>query len=259
MILTIVIAIYIISMLAALVFMIMWLRGAIKKQPNNKWKYMLTTMVIIFVSGASISTIRGQQYQAEQLRLEKIAIKKAKIQARDLKKLEVTSKFGFNDYLVLLMQPHKNTGVQAQLNGTAEDQAKVLSNAQKAIFRMRHHPAAKKDGVLIVSYVKVHKKSKPLFVLYASAKQVRKMSKVADDPKTFLDDDLTAYWFNKKFIKKTDDKLPGIFNNILLQDQTHMPKQVKKHIVSGKTIYFNYPTAKKKPTDTGKKVVTENA
>lgn len=237
MILKIIVTIYIISMLAGLIFMIMWLRGAAKKQPNNKWKYMLATMVVIVISGTSVSYIRGQQYFSNQKRLEKLAIKHAKKEAHDLKKLQVTNKFGFEQYLVLLMQPHKNTGVSHQLNGNEGAQTKVLRNAQKAIFRMRENPTAKTDGILLVSYVKVHKKMQPLFVLYASAKQVRKMSKVPDDPKVFLNSDLTAYWFNKRFIKQKDDTLPGIFNNVLLEDQKHMPSKVKKELVSGKTVY----------------------
>ena len=94
-------------------------------------------------------------------------------------------------------------------------------------------PISKTDGILLVSYVKVHKKMQPLFVLYASARKVRKMSKVPDDPKVFLNSDLTAYWFNKRFIKQKDDTLPGIFNNVLLEDQKHMPSKVKKELVSG--------------------------
>lgn len=123
---------------------------------------------------------------------------------------------------------------------------------------MRNHPAAKKDGILIVSYVRVHKKPKPLFVLYASPKQVKHMSNTPHSPKEFLDKDLTAYWFNKKFVKMQDDKLPGIFNNLLLEDQKNMPKIVKKQIVTGKTNYYSYSPTKKKPSEKGKKIITEN-
>lgn len=236
MLLMIVLAIYFLSMAVAVYFMVRWLLGQKKGQPNHYWKAMLGSMVVIFIAGMGVSFIRNQQYVAEQKRLARIATRKVRLEDRDLLRVDVTAKSGYDDALVLVMQPNRHNGILDKLNGSILDQKDFLRNAQQAMYRERKNPAAKTGGILIVSYVKDGKKFKPTLALYASKHAVKHIGSTKYLGTTaFLEHDLSAYYFNKKYLNNTDSN--SIFATLPLQDTRHFTKLQKKKILRGKVVF----------------------
>lgn len=240
-------AIYFISMLVALIFAVMWLRGQFSNKPNKHWKAMMLSMVVIFFSGMALSYQRNQQYLIKQARLARIAKRKARIERRDLLQLDITSKSAYDDALVLVMQPNRHHGVIDKLNGSELDQVALLRNAQQAMYRERKDSNAKNGGIIIVSYNKVGKKFKPTMVLYASKRAIKHIGREKHLGTTkFLTGDLSGYYFNKKFVTDSDGKAHGMLADISLSDTKHFKKVIKKRIVNGKTVFVHEPKHKHK-------------
>lgn len=239
------VALYFGSMAVALIYAIIWLRGQFTHKPNTKWRGMLISMAFIFVSGILLSYQRNQVYVANQERLDRIARRKARLERRDLLQMDIVEKSGYNDTLVLVMQPNRHYGVMDKLNGSRLDQAAVLRNAQQAMYRERKDSTAKSGGILVVSYTKVGKKFKPTMLLYASKHALKHFDAKHLGTTKFLTEDLSAYYFNPKYL--TAATAPdGILADISLKDTRYFKRSFKKYLVKGKTVFVHEPKYKHK-------------
>lgn len=248
MLLNVVVGLYFFSMAMALIFLVVWFVGIFKEKPNQAWKLMLVSMGLIFVSGLATSYLRNQIYVAKQEKKEKRALIKHANERRDLRQYDVVSKFNYEDKLLLVMQANHQRGVLENLNGGPLDQQELLRNAQNAMYYERKHNLAKKKGIIIVSYVKPTKGKhyKPVMVLYASKAAVKNIdSKKNLGTIKFLTEDLSGYYFNKKYVTDENGNAHGMLADIDLHDEKHMPKDIRKNVVRGKVVYVNDVNHKK--------------
>lgn len=238
------IALYFGSMAVALIYAIIWLRGQFTNKPNSKWKGLLISMAVIFISSILLSYQRNQVYKANQARLDRIARRKGRIERHDLLQMDIVEKSGYDGALVLVMQPNRHHGIMDKLNGSQLEQATVLRNAQQAMYRERKDNTAKKGGILIVSYTKVGKKFKPTMLLYASKHALKNVSQDKHLGTTkFLTDDLSAYYFNQRYVTVAT-KGDGILADIPLKETKHFKRSFKKQLVSGKIVFVQEPKRK---------------